>query len=77
MKAKQTAQNKASVTAEAARKTYKVWIEIEEYDEETEEGVNMEAWLGFASTAEFPSLDEATQFAERLHSTGEQLAAEY
>jgi hypothetical protein len=46
-------------------KTYKVWIEVEEFDSET------------ASTAEFNTPEEAERFAERLHATGQQLAKEH
>jgi hypothetical protein len=58
-------------------KSYKVWIEIEEYDDETENGETVDGALGVASTADFGTLDDAIQFAERLHYTGEQLAKEH
>ena len=45
-------------------KTYKVWIEIEEYDNETEEGETLDA--PGASVAEFKTSKEALEFAALL-----------
>ena len=46
-------------------KFYKVWIEIEEWDEKTDEGTSLD--LPFASTAVFKTEKEAIDFATRLH----------
>jgi hypothetical protein len=45
-------------------KTYKVWIEIEEFDSETEEGQTLDA--PGASLKEFDSYEDAYKFAEGL-----------
>lgn len=47
--------------------TFKVWIEIEEYDDETDEG--FDHGLPFASTAQFTTLEAAEDFATRMHET--------
>jgi hypothetical protein len=44
---------------------YKVWIEIEEYDPDTEEGTSCDP--GFSSTATFDTYELAVAFAQRLH----------
>ncbi len=44
--------------------TYKVWLEIEEYDENTEHGKNMDA--PGSSLAAFDSYEEAWDYAERV-----------
>jgi len=49
--------------------TYKVWVEIEHYDEITGIGTNMDAPGG--SLAEFPTFEEAYAFAESLQQTFE------
>lgn len=53
-------------------KTYKVWIEIEEHDDETDEYQNVDS-LDFASTGEFSDDMEAERFANRLHDFGSQI----
>lgn len=50
--------------------TYKVWIEIEAFDTEREEGRNVDA-LHFASTGTFDTLNEAVAFADALNNYGE------
>lgn len=57
--------------------TYKVWIEIEQYDTRKEHGITLPGALDFAATAEFRSLDEATRFADRLNASGNQIVLEY
>lgn len=54
-------------------KVYKVWIEIEEYDEESGVGETVPL-IDFAATADFETLEEAHQFALALHEAGERLA---
>lgn len=51
--------------------SFKVWIEIEEYDEEADSYQNLD--LPFASTAEFDSEDEAYVFAHALQDKGNEL----
>lgn len=46
--------------------TYKVWIEIEEYDEDTGDSVNLDG--PGASVREFDSLERAETFVEDLTS---------
>jgi len=59
-------------------KHYKVWIEIEEYDEVTEQGRDVSAeLLDFASVADFTTETAAIRFATRLEQTGQQLSSEY
>lgn len=53
--------------------SYKVWIEIEKWNDGTEEGVTVDGALGFACTAEFKSERKAIAFAERLNQIGEEL----
>ena len=48
-------------------KTYKVWIEIEEYDDETDEHTDVEDTLPFAASAHCDTLAEAESIAIRLH----------
>lgn len=48
-------------------KTYKVWIEIEEYDERTGSGTNCDAPGG--ALAAFHTYEEAYNFAEEIDST--------
>ena len=50
-------------------KTYKVWIEIEEYDTQTGEGETLDA--PGAAIAEFDSYEQAWDFAEDLTKSGE------
>jgi hypothetical protein len=47
-------------------KVYRVWIEIEEYDGETEEGITV-PFLDIASTATFDNPEDARRFALALH----------
>ena len=51
-------------------KTYKVWIEIEEYDTETGDGVTLDGPGG--SVAEFDTYDEALEFADEITNTVEE-----
>lgn len=44
--------------------TYKVWLEIEQYDEDTEAGVTLDA--PGASLAQFRTYEEAYAFAESV-----------
>jgi len=44
---------------------YKVWIEVEEHDEETDKSCDID--LGFASTAVFDTVEEAIEFATNMH----------
>lgn len=44
---------------------YKVWIEIEELDPDTQEGTNIDPGFGCAGT--FDTLEEATNFAQAMH----------
>lgn len=58
----------------AARKkdlTYKVWIEIEEYNNETGDSSDMDA--PGASVATFKTYKEAYEYAGRLQEIGETL----
>lgn len=50
-------------------KDYKVWIEIEEHDSETDEYRNVDL-LYFPATADFDSDEAAQAFANRLHEVG-------
>lgn len=52
--------------------TYKVWIEIEAFDEETGEGQTYDA--PGASVTSFENYDDAYAFAARLQAVGEVLA---
>jgi hypothetical protein len=54
-------------------KTYSVWIEIEEYDDATEENTSMEGYLDFASTRSFPTIEQAVEFAEALDCAGKDI----
>lgn len=55
-----------------SNKSYKVWIEIEEYDHDTEEGQTLDA--PGASVADFDTYAEAWEFAEKLtRSAGQSL----
>ena len=49
------------------RKHFKVWIELEEYDPETDEYTSLEGYLNFAATGTFDTLEEAEAFAEAIH----------
>jgi len=51
-------------------KEYLVWIELEEYDSETDEHTPVEGWLDFSSTGRFESLVEAILFAKKLDDRG-------
>jgi hypothetical protein len=53
-------------------KTYKVWIEIEEFDEETGEGQTLDA--PGSSVTSFDNYDDARKFAATLQAVGETLA---
>jgi len=44
---------------------YKVWIEVEEFDEENDYYETVD--LPFSAEATFDTLKEATTYAERLH----------
>jgi uroporphyrinogen-III synthase len=55
-------------------KEYRVWIELEEYDPETDRYDNLD--LSSSSVACFTSEQTARNFAERLQATGEQLSTE-
>ncbi len=50
-------------------KVYKVWIEIEEHDDEVDKYSTIDN-LDFAATAAFDTLEEAEQFANELHRKG-------
>lgn len=52
-------------------KTYKVWIEIEEYDEKTGNGKTLDA--PGSSLASFDSYDEAYAYAERITKAAEEI----
>lgn len=52
-------------------KEYKVWIEIEEYDDETDHYDDLDA--PFGPTATFATDEEALAFAERLHAIGQEI----
>lgn len=56
-------------------KTYKVWIEIEEYDTETQEGKTLDA--PGAALAEFKAYEDAWEFVERLTASGEHCGDEW
>ena len=53
-------------------KIYKVWIEIEEFDTESEEGHTVDAPGG--TLVELPTYKEAYDFANRLQIVGEHRA---
>jgi hypothetical protein len=55
-------------------KTYRVWIEVEEYDDEKDEYRNCDG-LGGAEVVTLPTEQEAIGFAERLQQMGEILAS--
>lgn len=44
---------------------FKVWIEVEAYDDETGEAEDVD--LGFAESAEFTSEEDAVDLASKLH----------
>lgn len=48
--------------------TYKVWLEIEEYDDETDEHLTLD--FDLSSTAEFATYDDASAFALFLNDVG-------
>lgn len=48
-------------------KVYKVWIEIEEFDEDTGESCDHD--LPFAATGEFDTIEAAESFATEMHET--------
>lgn len=52
-------------------KTYKVWIEVEEYDEET--GESQQISPSFGVTGTFSTQEEAEEFASKLHGLGEEV----
>lgn len=59
-------------------KIYKVWIEIEEYNEETGRGLLRSVeLLDFASTGDFATEADAVGFAESLHRFGLESGADY
>ena len=49
-------------------KEYKVWLDVEEYDDETDEYRNCD--LGFAGTAWFPDEESGGEFAHLLDMIG-------
>lgn len=49
---------------------YKVWIEIERVDEENDEYEEVD--LGFGSAGEFPTENQAIEFAEKLQAYAEE-----
>lgn len=53
-------------------KTYKIWIEIEEFDEETGEGKTLDA--PDAAIVSFDDYNDAYTFASRLQKLGYALA---
>ena len=57
-------------------KTYKVWIELERWDKKTDTYTSLEGDLSFSSTAEFDTLEEAEQFANRLDETGRMMSGQ-
>lgn len=59
---------------EGTKKTYRVWIEVEEYDEQKDEYRNCDG-LGGAEVVTLPTEKEAFHFAERLQQMGEILAS--
>ena len=46
-------------------KTYRVWIEVEEYDDETDEYTDVV--LDFGSEEVFDTEEEAVEYANRMH----------
>lgn len=48
-------------------KQYKVWIEVEEYDDETESGETL-GCLDIGCSGSFDTEEEAHAFAKELHS---------
>lgn len=56
-------------------KQYKVWIEIEEYDTETERGTTLDA--PGADVATFDTYDYAYSFASTLQGLGGVIAGDY
>ena len=48
--------------------TYKVWIHVEEVNEDDDHYQNIDLWFG--STAEFDTEQEAIEFAVNLHDLG-------
>lgn len=50
-------------------KTYRVWVEIEEYDDRTDEYNNQDFNAGVLR--EFSRLSDASEFANQLHDLGE------
>jgi len=51
---------------------YKVWIQVEEIDEDTDHYLTLDS--SFGSTGEFDTEEEAQEFASRLHDMGEAAA---
>ncbi len=50
-------------------KTYKVWIEVEEYDDETDE--YSDVYLDFGSEESFDTEEEAIAYANKMHDAGQ------
>lgn len=53
-------------------KTYRVWIEVEEHDDETDEYTDV--YLDFGSEAVFDTEEEAIAYAEKMHQAVESAA---
>lgn len=53
-------------------KTYKVWIEIEEYDPETDSYMTLDASHAFC--AEFESEEDAQKYASQLYDESQKLS---
>ena len=50
-------------------KTYRVWIEVEEYDDETDEYTDVD--LDFGSEEVFNTEEEAVEYASKMHEAGQ------
>jgi Asp-tRNA(Asn)/Glu-tRNA(Gln) amidotransferase B subunit len=57
-------------------KVYKVWLEIEEYDEDTESGETV-PFLEIGATGDFTTPEAAREFVLALHDIGEALGRHY
>jgi hypothetical protein len=67
---------RVSVLEGTPKKTYRVWIEVEEYDEAKDEYRNCDG-LGGAEVVTLPTEQEAFSFAERLQQMGQIMASLY
>lgn len=56
-------------------KQYKVWIHVEEIDEEHDHYADLD--LPFGGVATYGSAEQAIEFAERLQDIGQQLACQH